>query len=394
MSVPVDLSSIYYEYYKRSRKFAEESEKSGNFEKAISAHRLSAEWMRKYIETLEDKGAKEKFLQIVERHEKTANQLEQSLSSNNSKVQNKFKELSERSDESGYEAVVLNLIEKSNVQWNQIGGLEDTKAAIKEAYGMALARKPKGINIQNWRNFLFFGPPGTGKTSLAAATASNLDATFFNVKVSSLVSKYFGESTKLISKLYSLARSHSPSVIFLDDFESLIPRRDSADSGAERRIVSTFLAELDGLEGKNDESFVLTIGATNLPWLLDDAILSRFQKRIYVPLPDAAARKAILEIHLTKRGHKLNTSIPNLVEKTTDFSGRDIEQLCLIAITRMAQRLNPELIEVVDQGKAAIKNYEITVGPILDEDFDFAFSQANTKISSELIHRYEKWKNN
>jgi SpoVK/Ycf46/Vps4 family AAA+-type ATPase len=116
------------------------------------------------------------------------------------------------------------------------------------------------------------GPPGTGKTLLAAATAGNLEATFFNVKVSSLLSKYFGESTKLISALYSVARRLSPAVIFLDEFESLTPSRGSGESGSERRIVSTLLAELDGLQGKDDDSFVMTICATNLPWLLDLAI--------------------------------------------------------------------------------------------------------------------------
>jgi katanin p60 ATPase-containing subunit A1 len=186
---------------------------------------------------------------------------------------------------------VLSLIHKSDVQWGDIGGLEDTKDSIKSAYALALAQKPAGVQVSSWRNLLMYGPPGTGKTLLAAATAGNLEATFFNVKVSSLLSKYFGESTKLISALFSVARRLSPAVIFLDEFESLTPVRGSGESGAERRIVSTLLAELDGLQAKDDTGFVLTICATNLPWLLDLAILSRFQRRIYVPLPDPDARR-------------------------------------------------------------------------------------------------------
>ena len=286
---------------------------------------------------------------------------------------------------------MLVLIEESSIRWSDIGGLESTKQAIKSAYGLAVARKPKGVRIEAWRNLLLFGPPGTGKTLLAAATAGSLDATFFNVKVSNVLSKYFGESSKLISALYSTARRLSPAVIFLDEFEALTPPRGEGESGAERRIVSTLLAELDGLASKDEENYVLTIGATNLPWLLDSAILSRFQKRIFVPLPDAEARRSILEIHLTKRGHKTRLPIPKLVERTEGYSGREIEQVCQTAITSMTQRANPSLMDVVDRGQAALREYEIKVEPISEEDFVVAFSQIHPATDAALVRRHLEW---
>jgi len=290
-----------------------------------------------------------------------------------------------------YESEVLNLLERTHIHWEDIGGLEETKQAVKSAYGLALVRKPKGVKIPSWRSMLLFGPPGTGKTLLAAATAGSLEASFFNVKVSSVLSKYFGESSKLISALYSAAHHTSPAVIFLDEFESLVPPRGSGESGAERRITSTLLAELDGLATKEDEAFVLTMGATNLPWLLDQAILSRFQKRIYVPLPDESARQAILVIHLTRRGHQSSLSMTELVRRTKGFSGREIEQLCQAAVTCMVQRSNPHLLELVDQGLEAVRSHEIKVESLTEADFKQAFAQVHPSTSPEMLRKYDEW---
>lgn len=248
------------------------------------------------------------------------------------------------------------------------------------------AKIPKGV--------LLYGPPGTGKTLLAAATAGSLDATFFNVKVSSLVSKYFGESTRLISALFTVARRLSPAVIFLDEFESLTPPRGSGESGAERRIVSTFLAELDGMATKDDTSFVLTMGASNTPWLLDTAILSRFQRRIYVPLPDVAARRAILDIHLAQRGHKTSLSVEKLVDLTRGFSGREIEQLCQVAVAQMVRRLNPDLEQLVDQGQDKVGGYTLKVGALEQADLDAGFSQVHPLAGEALLRKYAAWNEN
>lgn len=389
--MPVDLSASIYAQYKRARKRAEEAVRRGATAEAAVTYRHAAELMRQYAEYTRDAVVRKQRLKRAEAHTQMANQLDTLPAARAMPAMPVAAKSAEPAGETDYEAEVLVLIEESSIRWSDIGGLESTKQAIKSAYGLAVARKPKGVRIEAWRNLLLFGPPGTGKTLLAAATAGSLDATFFNVKVSNVLSKYFGESSKLISALYSTARRLSPAVIFLDEFEALTPPRGEGESGAERRIVSTLLAELDGLASKDEENYVLTIGATNLPWLLDSAILSRFQKRIFVPLPDAEARRSILEIHLTKRGHKTRLPIPKLVERTEGYSGREIEQVCQTAITSMTQRANPSLMDVVDRGQAALREYEIKVEPISEEDFVVAFSQIHPATDAALVRRHLEW---
>jgi SpoVK/Ycf46/Vps4 family AAA+-type ATPase len=390
--MPVDLSASVYAQYKLTRKRAEDAVRRGSAGEASVEHHRAAELMRQYAGYAYDISIRAQRMQRADMHEKMANQLKGMPTVNIASGRKTAPSATaEPVTDTDYESEIMGLIEESKIRWDDIGGLEETKRAIKAAFGLAVARKPKGVRIDSWRNLLFFGPPGTGKTLLAAATAGSLEATFFNVKVSNVLSKYFGESTKILSALYATARRLSPAVIFLDEFESLTPPRGEGESGAERRIVSTLLAELDGMATKDDESYVLTIGATNLPWALDNAILSRFQKRIFVPLPDPEARRAILEIHIPKRGHKLELSLDDLVRRTDGYAGREIEQLCQTAITHMTQRANPGLMDVVDQGQAALRDYEIKVAPLDEEDFRVAFSQIHPSTDPQLLRRHQEW---
>ena len=389
----VDLSASIYAQYKRARKRAEEAEKRGAAREAAAAYRHAAEFMRQYAGSSRDTKIRKARLERAEALEELAGRLQKApagvpLGDSKADVQP-----AEATGEDDYETQVLGLIRRTEVSWEDIGGLEDTKKAIKSAYGLALARKPEGVTIESWRNFLLFGPPGTGKTLLAAATAGSLDATFFSVKVSDMLSKYFGESTKLISALYAAAGRLSPSVIFLDEFESLSTPRGSGDSGAERRIVSTLLAEIDGLGSKGRHDLIITIGATNVPWLIDTAILSRFQKRIYVPLPDAEARQTILGIFITHRGHKTQVPIAELGERTQGYSGREIEQICQTAVTHMTQRANPGLMAIVDKGQEAVRDYEIRVEALSKEDFKTALTEVQPGSDAETLARYSAWIN-
>ena len=387
----VDLSASIYAQYKRARKRAEEAERRGALREAAASYRYAAAFMRQYANSTRDGKTRQKRLERAVALENVAGRLTHAPTGAARRAGEADPQPAQVTGEDDYETQVLSLIQRTDVGWDDIGGLDETKRDIKSAYGLALARKPEGVVIESWRNFLLFGPPGTGKTLLAAATAGSLDATFFNVKVSDLLSKYFGESTKIISALYAVANRLSPSVIFMDEFESLSPPRGSGDSGAERRIVSTLLAELDGLSNKGKQDLIITIGATNVPWLIDSAILSRFQKRIYVPLPDVPAREAILEIFLPQRGHKSQVPIDELVRRTKGYAGRDIEQICQTAITHMIQRVNPNLMDVVDQGQDALRDYEIRVEPLSQEDFEIAFKQIHPVSDSVALRRYERW---
>ena len=296
-----------------------------------------------------------------------------------------------------YADEIAALIHRSKVTWDQIGGLDQVKSEIKFTYGLALAQKPEGMKLSGWRRMLFYGPPGTGKTLLAAAASNGLGATFFNVKVSNLLSKYFGESSKLVTALFTAARSEADegfSVVFIDEIESLaLPRGEGSESGAERRLLSTILSELDGLSEKGDDRFVLTIAATNAPWDLDDAILSRFQKRIYIPLPDEAARRSILEILLLKAGHALDYPIESVVERTEWFSGRDLERLANQAINAMVEEMNGDIPKLVDGGRRSIEEYSLRTRPLSRKDFDSALDRIRVDVSryKELEERFRSF---
>ena len=396
--MPVDLSASIYAEYKRARKRAEEAERRGAPKEAAGAYQQAATLMRKYAGYTVDKEVRQTRLQRATVHEAAAVRLRNAKApptprplQESTRQSGQGGQASSGGDEDDLEAAVLALIERTTVSWDDIGGLEETKTTIKSAYGLALARKPQGVSIEGLRNLLLFGPPGTGKTLLAAATAGSLDATFFNVKASSLLSKYFGESTKLISTLYAVAGRMAPAVVYMDEFESLTPARGMGESGAERRIVSTLLAELDGLAGKDDHRFILTMGATNLPWTLDSAILSRFQRRIYIPLPDEAARGAIFEIHIERRGHASQVPRAELVGRSDGFSGREIEQLCEAAVDRMIRRSNPDLEAIVDRGQEAVRGHELHVEALNSEDFDTAFEQVHPIADEAMLKRYAEW---
>jgi len=385
--VPVDLSGQVYSAYQQALARAKVRFQEGKYAEAAAAYRQCAHYLERYASYLRNAEARTRWRKQAQEYRQLAEKIEAGefavptvASEGGASVLD------------NYEDVVMGLIHKANVTWDDIAGLEETKREIKTAYGLALAKKPPGVRLEGWRNILFYGPPGTGKTLLAAATSNSLDATFFSVKVSDLLSKYFGESTKLISALYRVARRLSPSVIFLDEFEALSPSRDGTQSGAEARIVSTFLSELDGLAQKGDNKYVLTIAATNVPWLIDRAILSRFEKLIYIPLPDAAARRRILELEVKEKGHQTEVPYDELVQRTEGYSGREISQLAKEAIKEMIQRVNPSLDRVVDRGHEAVRNYIIRTTPISRTDWDKAFQRILKRTTEEDIRRFEEWR--
>ncbi len=385
--MPVDLSGQMYTAYQQALARAKVRFQEGRYAEAAAAYRQCAHHLERYASYLRSAEARARWRKKAQEYRQLAEKIE----AGEFAVPTVASE-GGASPTDNYEEAVMGLIHKANVTWDDIAGLEETKQEIKAAYGLALARKPAGVHLDAWRNILFYGPPGTGKTLLAAATSNGLDATFFSVKVSDLLSKYFGESTKLISALYSVARRLAPSVVFLDEFEALSPPRDGTQSGAEARIVSTFLAELDGLARKGDNTFVLTIAATNVPWLIDKAILSRFEKLIYIPLPDAPARRRILEIEVKRKGHRTEVPYRELVARTEGYSGREISQLAREAIKEMVKRMNPDLAKVVDRGREAVSNYTVRVGPISKEDWEKAFSRVMRRTTAADLRRFEEWR--
>lgn len=283
----------------------------------------------------------------------------------------------------------LAMISRASVAWDDIGGLAETKRQLFRAVRMAFAEGPPGVELPARRGILLFGPPGTGKTLLAAAVSNALEATFFNVKVGDVLSKYFGESSKLISSLYRKAVEMGPSVVFLDECDALGGSRESSDSGAERRTLTSLLTEIDGLDGKDARSRVLTMGATNEPWRLDPALLSRLALRILIPLPDAEARLEILRIHLEKRGYPTEFALSRLVSGTEGRSGRDLKELCDSAVEIMLDEQNPGAFEL-PAASARAGRFKVGIRALKWGDFSEPLRRSRTP-SLEAGRKFETW---
>ncbi len=282
------------------------------------------------------------------------------------------------------------LIARSSVRWEDIGGLDEVKRLVKETVAIAALKRPE--SIRPWKGILLFGPPGTGKTMIAAAAAGSLDATFFDVKTDRLLSKYFGESSKMISSLYAAARGQAPSIVFIDELDALGASRSETMSEATRRVLSSLLIELDGLQGKKDDRLLLTMAATNAPWDLDPAVLSRFPRRIYVPLPDADACRQIIEIHM--RGLEISgVDLFALGQQCVDqlYSGRDIQNVCQQAIWTMINDVNPEMHRLADLPFDEINKRALKIRPLREDDFTAAFGKIRSPLTAEELERYTKW---
>eukprot|EP00798_Chlamydomonas_sp_ICE-L_P014650 gene14650-20684_t len=210
-----------------------------------------------------------------------------------------------------------------NVRWEDISGLEEAKRLLKEAVVQPI-RYPElftGI-LAPWKGVLLYGPPGTGKTMLAKAVATECKTTFFNIQASSIISKWRGDSEKLVKVLFELARYHAPSTIFMDEIDALMMARGGeGEHEASRRMKTELLIQMDGLAKSNELVFVLC--ATNLPWELDLAMLRRLEKRILVPLPNLEARRKMFELLLGGRAVP-TVSFQDMAGRSEGYSGSDV----------------------------------------------------------------------
>ncbi|KAK9462841.1 P-loop containing nucleoside triphosphate hydrolase protein [Lipomyces oligophaga] len=216
------------------------------------------------------------------------------------------------------------LSEKPDIKWDDVAGLEGAKEALKEAVILPIKfphlftgkRRPVA-------GILLYGPPGTGKSYLAKAVATEANSTFFSVSSSDLVSKWMGESERLVKQLFAMARENKPSVIFIDEVDALCGPRGEGESEASRRIKTELLVQMNGVG--NDVSGVLVLGATNIPWQLDSAIRRRFERRIYIALPDVEARTTMFKLNVGTTPCELSQADYRALGEMTDgYSGSDI----------------------------------------------------------------------
>ncbi len=274
------------------------------------------------------------------------------------------------------------LVEKPNVTWDDIGGLHELKEELQQAiewpmkYGVAFEK----LDVQPPRGILLHGPPGTGKTLLAKAVAHESEANFINVKGPEFLSKWVGESEKAVRETFRKARQAAPCVIFIDEIDAIVPMRGSGvgDAQVTERVVSQLLTELDGLEELHGVS---VIAATNRPDIIDPALLrpGRFDRLIYVPLPDQASRKAILAIHTGKKPLSKDVSIERLAEKMENYTGAEIAAVCNQAAMIAMKKYIDQKGKIDEESLSAVK--------VTNKDFDEAMKKVKP-LSKEDISRY------
>lgn len=309
------------------------------------------------------------------------------------------------------------LQEHPNVPWTDIVDLEDAKRLLREAVALPL-RYPalfQGL-LRPWRGVLLHGPPGTGKTLLAKAVATECRTTFFNISAATLVSKWRGDSEKLVRVLFELARHRAPSTIFLDETDAILAARDgeggSGEHEASRRMRTELLIQMDGLASDSHGGPpVFVLAASNAPWALDPALLRRLEKRVHVPLPTASARQQMLRRCLADR-LDVEVGVDQLVyvaQRLEGYSGADIKTLCREAAMRPLRRLldaldhlSPVTEEILppgarDRGRRPIKapsapdvDSLLRQDPVTLLDLEAALSQTRPSVDSG-DDRYYAW---
>jgi SpoVK/Ycf46/Vps4 family AAA+-type ATPase len=275
--------------------------------------------------------------------------------------------------------------EKPKVSWNEVIGLEDAKRAIRES--IVYPTKRSDLFPLGWpRGILLYGPPGCGKTLLAAAAAAEIDGYFINVDAAAMMSKWLGEAEKNVSKLFSMSRKlneneNVPVLLFIDEIDSLLGTRNS-EVGGEVRVKNQVLTEMDGINGKSKESKLYVIGATNKPWTLEAGFLRRFQKRIYVTLPDIASRKNLFNQYTAPLKKENTLKNEELARFSEGYSASDIKDICQSAQLRVVN-------ELFESGKAM----DVQTNPraITVSDFKEIFKIRKPSVSTDMIRAYMKW---
>lgn len=230
----------------------------------------------------------------------------------------------------GIESAIIS--ETPDVHWDDVAGLEGAKSSLKEAVILP-TRYPQLFEGERkpWTGILLYGPPGTGKSFLAKACATEAKGTFFSIKSSDLLSKFLGETEKQVKNLFEMARERKPSIIFIDEIDSVCGARGEGEHETMRRVKTEILVQMQGVGSDNKN--VLVLGATNLPWEIDPAVRRRFERRIYISLPDEFSRKEIVRHHLGKTPHSLTEEdLEDIGSQTDGYSGSDLATLTKDAI--------------------------------------------------------------
>ena len=282
-----------------------------------------------------------------------------------------------------------------NVSFDEVAGNETAKDLLQEAVILPILMPEYFQGIRRpWKGVMMFGPPGTGKTMLAKAVATQGGTTFFNVSASSLASKFRGDSEKLVRLVFEMARFYAPSTIFFDEIDSLGGKRgEASEHEASRRVKTELLVQMDGISSVEGEGkIVMVLAATNRPWDLDEALRRRLEKRIYIPLPEPDCRQQLFEINLKNTEKGNDVDMKYLVKSTKGYSGADIASVCRDAAMQPMRR---KLMSVRAKGGINAENVqkmkeELDVA-ISMKDFKEALANTSKSVSNVDLEQYKKW---
>ena len=297
-----------------------------------------------------------------------------------------------------------------NVSFDDIAELETAKRALTEAVVLPLLMPDFFVGLRRpWKGVLLYGPPGTGKTLLAKALATQGKTTFFNVSPTTFASKWKGESEKLVRILFEMARFYAPSTIFIDEIDSVGTKRTDGENEASKKVLAEMLVQMDGISelnsGKKDNNdingteeikpkFVMVLGATNMPWDLDDALRRRFEKRIYIPLPNKVGREQMFHINFKGINLSNDVNIDALVQKTEGYSGHDISSVCREAsLMNMRKKLMNEngtmdILQMANNKENFLSDLE---APVSQNDILIAIKNISKSVSSNDVKKFEEW---
>jgi vacuolar protein-sorting-associated protein 4 len=362
------------ELEQRATEMAKEAvklDRQGSRTAAISKYQQAVQLLYKILELSEDDRIRAVNWEKIKQYQGRIEQLKSAK-----QTELPFQQESNKSDD-------LVIKEKPKVAWEDVVGLESAKEAIRDSIVFPFKRPdlyplgwPKGI--------LLFGPPGCGKTLLAAAVANEIDAAFYYVDAAAVMSKWLGESEKNISNLFSSARevcrNNQPSIIFIDEVDSLTAVRQ-VEVGGEARARNQLLKEMDGLQDKGRNEFLYVLSATNKPWDLDEPFVRRFQKRIFVSLPDRAARVLMFKQYLSRLNVDEGVNVEVLADMTPNYSGNDVHDICVEAQTRVVR----ELFESGQAGPGTKPR------PVTKNDFVEAIRRRGSSVSEDTLVRTEGW---
>lgn len=376
------MGSPLFEAAKKNAATAYQLDQNGQEHQAIRHYVAAAEQLQKLINFTDDPNMKNLYYQKAMEYILRVKEIRGIIEPSETKPSSSSKTTPETDEiSSAIDSVIVR--EKPNIKWEDVAGMEDAKRALREAIILPMSRPDlfKGAR-KPWKGILMFGPPGCGKTYLCKAVASEVDSTFFSVSAANLISKWLGESEKLVQELYERATEEAPSIIFFDEVDALAGARGGgSENEAMRRVKTQLLQAIEGF-GTGDELLV-TVGATNTPWDIDTAMRRRFERRVYITLPTTDAREKMFQIHT--RGVELDSDVgfEELAKYTAGYTAADIALLCREALMHPIRELD---------AKGALK--DVSVQPRAPNTNDFFVSMESIKpsVSPTELTRYDEWK--